>query len=77
MVGVVLQHISDCKAQAVVVVPDQRKSWYPLLASASKRYFQLAGPGDKYAMFSVHHQRGKVPFAFKRWGMIAVEVDFS
>ena len=76
MVGVVLQHIAECRARAVVVVPDQRQSWFPLLSNATKRSFRVAGPGDTSAMFRVHHQRGKVPFAFKRWGMRAVEVDF-
>ena len=31
LVGVVLTHISKCKARAVIVVPNTRASWFPMI----------------------------------------------
>ena len=33
----VLQRLAECKARAVVVVPDTRLFWYPLLAQAATK----------------------------------------
>ena len=77
MVGVILQHLEECKARAVVVVPDQKQSWFPRLASAMVRCRKVSNPGKKSPFFRVHHQRGKETFEFRQWAMKAVEVDFS
>ena len=45
MIAVVLQHMQGCKARAVVVVPDDRQSWFPLLAAATVRAVPVAGKG--------------------------------
>lgn len=76
MVGVLLQHLEECGARAVVVVPDKKQSWFPRLASATVKSTQLSKPQGTSPFFRVHHQRGPEPFHFKQWGMIAVEVNF-
>ena len=34
LVGVVLAHISKCEARAVIVVPNTRASWFPMIEGA-------------------------------------------
>ena len=76
MIAVVLQHMQDCKARAVVVVPDDRQSWFPLLAAATVRSVPVAAKGGAGTFFRMHHQKGRESFVFRQWGMRAVEVDF-
>ena len=52
MVSVVLQHMQRCKARAVVVVPDDRQSWFPVLAAATSGRFRLPRMGAQ-VRFSV------------------------
>ena len=49
MVAVVLQHMQDCKAGAVVVVPHDRQSWFPLLAAVTGRSVPVATTVFRYA----------------------------
>ena len=51
MIAVVLQHMQGCKARAVVVVPDDRQSWFPLLAAATVRSVPVAAKGGAGMFF--------------------------
>ena len=42
MVTVVLPHMQSCKVRAVVVAPDDRQSWFSLLAAATVRSVPVA-----------------------------------
>ena len=75
MIAVVLQHMQGCKARAVVVIPDDRQSWFSLLAAATVRSVPAAAKGGAGTFFRMHHQKGRVSFVFQQWGMRAVEVD--
>ena len=75
-IAVVLQHIQGCEARAVVVVPVDRQSWFPRLAAATVRSVPVAAKGGAGTFFRMHHQKGRVSFVFRQWGMRAVEVDF-
>ena len=77
MVGVLLQHLDECGARAVVVPPDQKQSWFPGVASATVQSRRLSAPGGTSPFFRVHHQRGSERFLFKKLGMLAVEVNFA
>lgn len=44
MVGVMLQHLEECQAQAVLIVPDQKQSWFPRLARARVKARILSTP---------------------------------
>ena len=77
MVGVLLQHLDECRVRAVVVLPDQKQSWFPRLASATVQSRRLSAPGGTSPFFRVYHQRGSERFHFKKWGMLAVEVNFA
>ena len=76
LVGVVLAHISKCEARAVIVVPNTRASWFPMIEGAGVRSVQIASQGAGSPFYRVHHQRGAEPYTFGRGGMRAVEVDF-
>ena len=77
MVGVLLQHLDECGARAVVVLPDQKQSWFPRLAGATVQSKRLSAPGGPSPFFRVHHRRGSERFHFQKWGMLAVEVNFA
>ena len=77
LVGVVLAHICKCQARAVIVVPNTRASWFPMIEGAGVRSVQIASQGEDSQFFSVHHQRGAEAYTFGRGGMRAVEVDFT
>lgn len=76
MVGVVLQHLEECRARAVVIVPDRKLSWFPRLASAMVRCKEISAPFGISSFFRIDHRAGRQPFSFK-WGMLAVEVNFA
>ena len=76
LVVVMLAHISKCEAGAVVVVPNTRASWFPMIEGAGVRSVQIAPQDEDSQFFRVHHQRGVKPYTFGRGGMRAVEVDF-
>ena len=76
LVGVMLAHISKCEARALVVVPNTRASWFPMIAGAGVRSVQFASQGAGSQFLRVHHQRGADPYTYGRGGMRAVEVDF-
>ena len=76
MVGHIVQHLVECKAHAVVLLPDIRAYWFPLVQLATVRsievglvatawYFQWPSPGG--ALMGLR---------YPRWGMVAYEVEF-
>ena len=76
LVGVVLAHTCKCQARAVIVVPNTRASWFPMIEGAGVRSVQIASQGVDSQFFRVHHQGRAEPYTFGRGGMGAVEVDF-
>ena len=76
LVGVVLAHVSKCEARAVIVMPNTRASWFPMIEGAGVHSVQIASQGAGSQLFRVHHQRGVEPYTFGRGRMRAVEVDF-
>ena len=71
-----LAHICKCQARAVIVVPNTRASWFPMIEGAGVRSVQIASQGADSQFLRVHHQRGAEPYTFGQGGMRAVEVDF-
>lgn len=77
MVGVVLQHLEECRAKALLVVPDQKHSWFPRLAEATVRSRSMPSFMGESPFFTIHHKKGMSRFLYKRWRMLAVVVDFT
>ena len=77
LVGVVLAHIRKCEARAVIVVPNTRAAWFPMIEGAGVRSVQTTSQGAGSQFFKVHHHRGAEPYTLGREGMRAVEVDLG
>ena len=75
--GVVLAPISKCEARAVIVVPNTRALWFPMIEGLGVRSEQIASQGEDSQFFRVHQQHQTKPYTFGRRGMRAVEVDFG
>ena len=73
----VVQHLAEQRAHAVVLLPSVAGLWESRMGIARKRFVTVAPPGDKSAFFVEHRQRGPQSYAFPRWNMVAIEVDFS
>ena len=72
-----LRHGPLKEARAVIVVPNTRAAWFPMIEGAGVRSVQTASQGAGSQFFKVHHQCGAEPYTFGRGGMRAVEVDFK
>ena len=46
LVGVVMAHMIKCEAGAVIVVPNTRASWFPMIAGAGVRSVQITSKGE-------------------------------
>lgn len=77
MAGHVVQHLAECRAHAVLVVPDNKPYWFPLVQSASVRSLPIA-PRDGAGVFQWPCSKGGLrSWRYPRWAMVAYEVDFS
>ena len=74
MIGVVLNHIKNCRARCVMIVPDTYASWYPLLKSGMKDKMLIARKGDNKSFKQFH--KGKCVKVTLEHDMIAVLVQF-
>lgn len=77
MAGHVVQHLAECRARAVLVVPDNRPYWFPLVQLASVRSLVIA-PRNEAGVFQWPCSTGALRgWRYPRWAMVAYEVDFS
>ena len=72
-----MQHLAECHAHAVVVVPDTRPYWFPLVQLATVRSVFVA-PRNGKGVFQWPCSSGVLRgWRYPRWGMIAYdELDF-
>ena len=73
MAGHVVQHLAECRAHAVIVVPDVREYWFPQVSCATVRTLALPKAGS---FGFPHHRDGVRDYVYVPHGMRAVEVDF-
>lgn len=59
MVGVMLQHLEECQARAVIIVPDQKQPWGPRLARALVKCRTLPTPTGPSRFFACTIIEGK------------------
>lgn len=76
MVGPVLQHFRECQAHAVLLAPDAKAYWFPLLRSATVRSVEVATIGAPGVFQCPSKDGGLKPWRYPRWSMSAYEVDF-
>ena len=76
MAGHVIQHLAECRAHAVLVVPDTKPYWFPLVQQASVRSVEVA-PWNAPGVFQWPSSRGVREWRYPRWAIIAYELDFT
>ena len=73
MVGHLIQHLAECHAHAVVVIPTLHEYWSPRVQRATVRQRDLPS-ADTFCY--PHHRHGLRDYRYNRHGMRAVELDF-
>eukprot|EP00752_Nemacystus_decipiens_P016879 g15111.t1 len=74
MVGPVLQHLRECQAHAVLLAPDTKAFWFPLLKSATVRSVPVADVGE-HGVFCLPGKAGDLrSWRYPRWAMRAFEM---
>lgn len=72
----IVQHLSECEARAVIVVPDTRAYWFPLVQGAMVRSLEVA-PKAVAESFQCPGSDGTLhEWRYPKWAMRAYEVDF-
>ena len=74
MLGFLISHTQTCCVLAVLIVPDIKAPWFPLLKNALVRNKVVASKADPNAFFRVHHSCGTITVVFQKWGMRSLEV---
>ena len=72
-VGHIAQHMAECRASTVIVMPDVREHWFPRVHRATVRSLAIPKTGS---FGFPHHQDGVRDHVFMRYGIRAVEADF-
>ena len=77
MAGHVVQHLLECRARGVLLLPDIHAYWFPALQQATVRSVEVA-PRGATGFFHWPTPAGSLnAWCYRRWAMRAVEVDFS
>ena len=77
MVGHVVQHLRECRAHAVVLVPDIQAYWFPVLHHATTRSVEVAPRGASGIFQWPCPKAGTLrDWCYRSWAMRAVDVDF-
>ena len=77
MAGHVVQHLAECHAHAVIVVPGSRSYWFPRVQQAAVRSL-LISPPNAGGYFQWPCSDGSLKeWKYPRWSMVAYEVDFA
>ena len=58
MIGVIVQHLAEWQAHAVIVVPDTRTFWFPAVQHASIRFIVVAPSAAKGRFQRPSHRGG-------------------
>lgn len=77
MAGHVVQHLAECRAHAVIVVPGTKAYWFPRVQQATVRS-RLVASANAWGYFQFPGLDGSLKaWRYPRWSMIAYEVDFG
>ena len=67
MVGVIVQHLAEWQAHAVIVVPDTRAFWFPAVQEASIRSIVVAPSASKGRFQWPSHREGLKNCQYPTW----------
>lgn len=77
MAGHIVQHLAECNAHAVIVVPGTKAYWFPRVQQATVRS-RVVAPANAWGYFQLPGQDGSLKeWRYPRWSMVAYEVDFA
>ena len=76
MAGHNVQHLAECKAHAVVLLPGVKAYWFPLVQLATVRSIEVAPVAAAGCFQWPSPDGGLKNWRYLRWGMFAYEVDF-
>lgn len=77
MVGIIVQHLAEWQAHAVIVVPDTRAFWFPTVQQASVRSIVVAPSASRGSFQWPSHRGGLQDWQYPKWAMRAYEVNFG
>ena len=76
MAGHIVRHLAECKAHGVVLLPDAKAYWFPVVQLAEVKSITVA-PVAATGCFQWPSPKGGLRnLMYNRWGMVAYEVDF-
>ena len=76
MAGHILQHLAECEARAVVLLPDVKAHWFPLVQLAAVRSIEVAAVVEEGCNQLPSPDGGLKSWRYPRWRMIAYALDF-
>lgn len=76
MAGHVVQHLAECRARAVVLLPGIKGYWFPRVLLASTRSVEVASVNESGVFVWPSAEGTLRPWRYPRWAMVAYEVDF-
>lgn len=76
MAGHIVQHLAECHAHAVVVLPSVRAYWFPRVRLATVRTKNIAQVAEDGVFLWPSSEGTLNNWRYPRWGMTAFEVDF-
>lgn len=76
-VGVLISYLLACPARAVLIVPDTRAPWFPVMKSATVRSQSMATKADPNVFSRIHHSGGRVRVVFHKCDIRAVGVNLT
>lgn len=76
MAGHVVQHLAECRARAVVILPSVKAYWFPRVLSATTRSVEVAGINEGGVFVWPSAEGVLKTWRYPRWAMMAYEVDF-
>ena len=76
MAGHIVRHLAECKAHGVVLLPDAKAYWFPVVQLAEVKSITVA-PVAATGCFQCPSPKGGLRnWWYNRWGMVAYKVDF-
>ena len=72
-----MQHQAECRVHAVILLPDVKAYWFPLVELATVRSIEVAPVASAGCFQWPSPDGGLRNWRYPRWGVVVYEVDFS
>ena len=75
MAGHIVQHLVECEARALSLLPDVKAYWFPLVQLAAVRSIEVAAVAEKGCFQWPSPDGGLKNWRYPRWRMISYALD--